>query len=220
VAQSDAQAAGRSIRELERLRDDCLVSVMQGLQTHDWGAGRVLKDYAARLYDASFGEVALDAIDLTQPLRLHTAKIPNDWVDYNGHVNESRYLQLFSDGSDALLRLIGVDQGYLRRGFSWFTVETHLMHKGEAHAEDVVEVATQVLAADEKRLHLFQTATRAGDGTVVATAEQMLLHVDTNASRACPAREDIRERVLRIAEAHRGLPKPDFAGRQVGAPRH
>ena len=33
-------------------------------------------------------------------------------------MNESRYLQLFSDGSDALLRLIGLDQAYLARGFS------------------------------------------------------------------------------------------------------
>src|SRR5262249_6108118 len=32
AAQSDAQAAGRSIRELERLRDGCLVAVMQGLR--------------------------------------------------------------------------------------------------------------------------------------------------------------------------------------------
>ena len=36
---------------------------MQGLQAHDWGAGQVLKEYAARLYDASFGEAALDALD-------------------------------------------------------------------------------------------------------------------------------------------------------------
>jgi carnitine 3-dehydrogenase len=219
VAQSDAQAGGRSIRELERLRDDCLVSVMQGLQAHDWGAGQVLKHYAARLYDASFGKVDTESLDLTQPLRLHTAKIPNDWVDYNGHVNESRYLQLFSDGSDALLRLIGVDQDYLRRGFSWFTVETHLMHKSEAHAEDVVEVRAQVLAADEKRLHVFQTATRKGDGTVVATAEQMLLHVDTHAGRACPSEPPVRGRLAEVAAAQAGLPRPADGGRHVGERR-
>src|SRR2546430_15460313 len=37
--QSDQQAGGRSIRELERLRDECLVSVMQALRAHDAGAG-------------------------------------------------------------------------------------------------------------------------------------------------------------------------------------
>ena len=49
---------------------------MQGLQAHDWGAGQVLKRYAARLYDASFGEVGIDAIDLAQPLRLYRARSP------------------------------------------------------------------------------------------------------------------------------------------------
>src|SRR3954467_8622128 len=53
VAQSDAQAAGRSIRELERLRDDCLVSVMQGLRAHDFGAGAVLAEYERALFAAA-----------------------------------------------------------------------------------------------------------------------------------------------------------------------
>ena len=36
-----------------------------------------------------------------------------DWVDYNGHVHESRYLQLFGDATDALLGELGVDADYL-----------------------------------------------------------------------------------------------------------
>lgn len=39
AAQSDAQAAGRSIAELERIRDDGLVAVLQALRRLDWGAG-------------------------------------------------------------------------------------------------------------------------------------------------------------------------------------
>jgi carnitine 3-dehydrogenase / betainyl-CoA thioesterase len=50
VAQSDAQAGGRSVRELERLRDDCLVSVIQALRTHGVGAGAVLADYERALF--------------------------------------------------------------------------------------------------------------------------------------------------------------------------
>ena len=47
--QSDAQAAGASIRELERLRDACLVSVIHGLAEQDYGAGAVLTEYERRL---------------------------------------------------------------------------------------------------------------------------------------------------------------------------
>ncbi|HET9600613.1 MAG TPA: 3-hydroxyacyl-CoA dehydrogenase NAD-binding domain-containing protein [Acidimicrobiales bacterium] len=45
VAQSDAQAAGRSIRELEAQRDDSLVAVLKGLQAVGVGAGEVLDRY-------------------------------------------------------------------------------------------------------------------------------------------------------------------------------
>jgi len=47
AAQSDAQAAGRSIRELERIRDDGLVAIIKGLKSLDWGAGALLSEYEA-----------------------------------------------------------------------------------------------------------------------------------------------------------------------------
>ena len=47
--QSDAQAAGADVRELERLRDDCLVGVLQGLRGRDYAAGAVLKQYESSL---------------------------------------------------------------------------------------------------------------------------------------------------------------------------
>jgi carnitine 3-dehydrogenase len=47
--QSDAQAAGADVRELERLRDDCLVGVLQGLRQRDYAAGAVLKAYEQQL---------------------------------------------------------------------------------------------------------------------------------------------------------------------------
>ena len=42
--QSDAQAAGRGIAELERLRDDCLVDIMRALEKYRVGAGAVLAE--------------------------------------------------------------------------------------------------------------------------------------------------------------------------------
>ena len=49
VIQSDEQAAGRSIRELEALRDDCLVAVMRGLADVGFGAGEVVVEHEERL---------------------------------------------------------------------------------------------------------------------------------------------------------------------------
>src|SRR3984957_4042423 len=52
-AQSDAQAAGASIRELELRRDDCLVAVLGALRAQDFGAGAVAGEHEQRLRDRS-----------------------------------------------------------------------------------------------------------------------------------------------------------------------
>jgi carnitine 3-dehydrogenase len=142
--------------------------------------------------------------------------VPAEWVDYNGHVHESRYLQLFAEATDALLSAVGVDAGYLAGGGSYFTVETHISHLRQLEAGDRVHVTTQVLDADEKRLHVFHVLLREGEGDAIATAEQMLLHVDTESGRAAPAREPVRSRVAELTERHAALPRPERAGRSIG----
>src|SRR5215204_5672600 len=216
VAQSDAQAGHRSIRELEELRDDCLVAVMQGLRTQHVGAGAVLEDYERALLDAGHPTVMAGDDDLTSPLRLHSARVLTEWVDYNGHAHDSRYLQVFGDATDALLRYLGVDAAYLAAGGSYYTVETHLSHLREASAGDGLDVTTQVLGFDEKRLHLFHELHRSD--VLVATAEQMLLHVDTTAGRAQPARPELLSRIGKLAAAHAVIPKPERSGRAIGIP--
>lgn len=219
VAQSEQQAAGRSIRELERLRDDCLVAVLQGLRPHRFGAGEVLGDYERTLFAADGAAAMRDGDDLSQPLRLHETRIIAEWVDYNGHAHESRYLELFGDASDKLYRYLGIDDDYLAAGGSYFTVETHLSHLREATAGERVVVATQLLDHDAKRLHVFHTLHRVDDDEPLATAEQMMLHVETAARRAGPARADVLQRVERIAAAHALLPRPERAGRAIGMAR-
>jgi carnitine 3-dehydrogenase len=208
VAQSDAQAAGRSVRELERLRDDCLVAVLHGLRDVGVGAGAVLAEHERLL---------LEAEGLPQPLRLHAAVVPAGWIDYNGHAHESRYLQVAGDATDALLDHLGIDADYRAARGSFFTVETHLSHLGQAREGERVEVATQLLAADDKRVHLFHALHRAGDGALLATAEQMLLHVDAESGRAGPAGDEVLTRLRAIAATHARLPRPERAGRAVGA---
>ena len=45
---TEQQAAGRTVKDLERLRDDCLVSIMEALRRHGVGAGKTLADHQAR----------------------------------------------------------------------------------------------------------------------------------------------------------------------------
>jgi carnitine 3-dehydrogenase len=219
VTQSDAQAGDRTIRQLEEVRDDCLVAVMQGLRTHGLGAGAVLGEYERGLFDAGSPKaVADDDGDLARPLRLHTARVLPEWVDYNGHAHESRFLQVFGDASDALFRYIGIDAAYLAAGGSYYTVETHLSYLREASAGEHLHVTTRVLGFDEKRLHLFHELYRSGDDLLLATAEQMFLHVDTGEARAHPAQPEILARIAKLAALHAALPRPARAGRAIGIP--
>ncbi|HLY55839.1 MAG TPA: carnitine 3-dehydrogenase [Stellaceae bacterium] len=204
VRQSDDQARGVSIRELERRRDDCLVAVMSALRDNDFASGATIKDYERSLVDES------------GVLTLHRATVKPDWIDYNGHMTEHRYLQVFGETTDALFQHIGADAAYLASGLMYYTVETHIRHLHEVTEGEALHATTQILAADDKRIHLFHAIYRSRDDQLLATAEQMQLHVDTNAKKAAPARADVLERVRKLAQAHSALPRPEGSGRSVG----
>src|SRR5436305_7331595 len=213
AAQSDAQAGGLSARELERLRDRVLVRLLQALRAEETGAGATLAAWERELLGAG---PAVETEGDGGPLRLPARSVPPEWVDYNGHVHESRYLQLFADATDALLGALGVDAGYLAGGGSYFSVETHLSHLRQLRAGDRVRVTTQVLGSDDKRLHVFHVLLREGEAEPLATAEQMLLHVDTASGRAAPSREPVCTQVAELTRRHAALPRPERAGRSIG----
>jgi carnitine 3-dehydrogenase len=213
AAQSDAQARGSSIRELERLRDDNLVALLQALRARSYAAGEVLREHEGRLFGAATVDVTPP--DPTQPLALNDAVVDLSWVDYNGHMTEARYLHVFAETTDAFLRHVGLDEAYLRAGHSAYTVETHLRHLREVAGLEPLRVLTQVLGADEKRLHLFHTMLHARSGETLATGEHLLLHVDTAAGRVGPWIEPVAGRIAGAAAGHAALPVPEGAGRAI-----
>ena len=216
AAQSDDQAAGIAVRDLERKRDDCLVAVLGALRSQDYAAGAVVKAHERALLDRG---LKTESDEEAAPLTTWRGRVLPDWIDYNGHMTEHRFLQCFGEASDALLRRIGVDGDYLGRHRSFYTVETHLMHLGQGAPDEALVVDTQVLAADPKRLHVFHRLRRATDGSVLASAEQMLLHVDTEAGRSIAAEGAVLDAMTHLAQVHAALPRPATTGRSVGMPR-
>ncbi len=213
AAQSDAQSGGYTLDELERIRDDNLVGILQALKANDWGAGKTLAEHERRLMNAQAAEA--DPADLSQPIRTFSRRVPPDWADYNNHMTESRYLECFAQATDALLRMIGVDGDYVASGGSYFTVETHIRHLAEVAAGEPVHATTQVLHAAGKTLRLFHQLFHDG-GTLLATGEHMLIHVDLQTRRASAPPVAIGERAAKLAAAHADLPLPDGAGRAIG----
>ena len=216
VEGTQAQAGGRSIRELERLRDNYLVAIQQVLREYDLGAGATLRALEQRLYTDAASAVAGQAEEAGQPLGVLAAHVRPEWIDYNGHMSESCYLQVFGDAMDSLYRRIGVDDAYRATSRMFFTVETHVTHQAEARSTEPLAVTVQVLAVDDKRLHVFLRLWRSSDATLLATAEQMHLHVDTASRKAAPIDAAVRERLAGLATSHAALPRPGEAGRHVG----
>ena len=150
------------------------------------------------------------------PLRLHETTAPPEWMDYNDHMSESCFLLAFGDSADAFFRYIGIDEAYRAAGHSLYTSETHLHHRQEAAEGEPLEMTLQVLDLDRRRLHIFHEMRHGGTGDLLASAEQLLVHVDMEAGRSSDMPEDLYERVAAIRRAHQALPRPDVVGRPMG----
>ena len=198
--QSDAQSGHLSIRELERLRDENLVAILRALKARNAAAGALINAHESgvqRWREAEDG--SLITLERTVPI---------DWVDINGHMNESRFGQVFSDASEAVMDRVGADPDYVASGLSYFTVDVRIRFLMEAHAGDPILVKTQVLQGEGKKLRLFHRLF-AADGTLLATGEQMLLHVSLDTRRTCEPAQHVRAAVEALAAAHAALPQPD-----------
>lgn len=191
----------------EQKRDDLIVALLRALRSQGYGPGETV----AR-WERGLRARAAVLTNCSGPLQMPTLEMPSHWVDYSGHVNQGRYLQLVSNATDTLLQYIGIDGNYRSNSGNYYTAETHLTHLRELYAGDRVQVLTQVLGADDKRLHLYHVITRQGDEKPAATGEQMLIHVDPTSRRSAPAKGRVREHLLELARLHAQLPRPERAG--------
>ncbi|MCG4453061.1 thioesterase family protein [Pseudomonas sp. MMS21-TM103] len=147
-----------------------------------------------------------------------TAILP-EWVDYNGHLRDAFYLLIFSYATDALMDHLGLDEaGRARCGHTLYTLECHLNYLAEVKLGAEVEVRTQLLAHDSKRLHIHHGLYLPGADSALAESEQMLMNIDSASGRSAPFDEQVLARVLALGEAHRDLPSPACVGRVIGLP--
>ena len=216
--QSDAQSGHHSIRDLERIRDNNLVSMMRALKGQDWGAGALLNAQDKAMKSGGPLADGLEAVvDLSRPILTLSQAVPLDWTDYNGHMTESRYLDAFARSTDRFMEMVGCDAAYIASGGSYFTAETHIRHLDEAHAGARITVKTQMLQGQGKKLHLFHSMYE-GD-RMLATGEHFLLHVDIETRRSASPSAAIEAALAQITEAQADLPYPEGAGVAIRAPQ-
>lgn len=153
-------------------------------------------------------------------LTLYRDHARTQWIDYNGHMSEAYYVLVFGFATDALLDHIGLDQAERTRSrSSVYTVEAHIHYLSEIGEGTPLQVRSRLLALDPKRARLFHALHHGDDGTLLATEELMLLHVDTGGPRTAPFAPSVYGRLERLLAAQKAEPWPPQAGRAIGAAR-
>ncbi|MEP7047016.1 MAG: thioesterase family protein [Ilumatobacteraceae bacterium] len=146
------------------------------------------------------------------PLDFYRGRVLAAWVDYNRHMTEAAYLTAFGWASDALFSYIGDDEAYRAAGHSFYTVETHIAYLREAAQDAPLRITTRVLGLDHKRLLIYHEMFDGDDDALLATTEQMLVHVDMDAGRSAPILPDVHAALQATLAAHSTLPAPAHAG--------
>ena len=152
-----------------------------------------------------------------RPITIATSVRP-EWIDYNDHMTESAYLKLFGDATDVILARIGAGFDYVATGYAYYTVETHICHLGQARLDEPVEVRSRVLAADAKRLHVLHEMTNRATGSIIASGEHMLVHVDARTGTSVKGPPDLLAQAQALVAQQDHLPPPANQGRQIRMP--
>lgn len=153
------------------------------------------------------------------PPNIHHETVISDWVDYNGHMNVAYYVLVFDHATDVFLNSIGMNIALREStGSSVFVAEAHVTYEDEVMEGDIVDVSSQIIGSDEKRLHLFHRMYRRSDGALAATNELMILHVNLNTRRVGPFPDPVLLQLQDIWTAHEEFSRPDQLGRVMGIP--
>ncbi len=192
--QSDAQSGHLSIRELERKRDRNLIAMMRALKQQGTSSGKLVGQHQRTL---------MHPPQNAQPMITQDRMVPVDWTDMNGHMNEGRYGQVFSDAAEGVMAFVGADEAYVsERQLSYFTVETTIKYLAETQAGEEIIVESRVTEGGGKKLRCFHEMKRKSDGEVMATCDQLMLHVSLETRRTCAPPEDVADKVAALAALH------------------
>ncbi|OLF54446.1 thioesterase family protein [Pseudomonas chlororaphis] len=143
-----------------------------------------------------------------------------DWIDYNEHLRDAFYLLIFSYATDALMARIGLDAaGRADTEHTLFTLEAHINYLAQARLGDPLQVRTQFLDRDRKRLHLVHNLYREGSPEPLAVSEQMLMNIDTRSGKPHAFAERVEARITELFRQHQGASHPGYCTRTIAIRR-
>ena len=159
VAGTHEQAAGRSIRELERMRDSCMVAIQQILREHDIASGATLRALEERLYREAVERAITEpgTLDFSFP-----CEVRPEWTTANGHLSPSCWSFVVDDALAAYCSWMMLDD--------WQLAETYQRPISAPRAADPLRTRVTVLNVDARRAHLSIVSELSGEVQLQAEA--------------------------------------------------
>ncbi|WP_044874462.1 thioesterase family protein [Pseudomonas sp. LFM046] len=139
-----------------------------------------------------------------------------EWIDYNGHMNDACYVNVFSKAIDAFMDYIGLDESFRsQQQLSIYTLQSVVHYLQEVGEGEPLQVVAHVLEHDSKKIRLFLTMQHASSHSRLSTMETLLLHVDMSVRRAAAFRPETLDKLETLANQQRDLGWPAEAGHGV-----
>ena len=155
--------------------------------------------------------------DTPAPVLSKQRTVIQEWIDWNGHMNIAYYVVAFDLATGDAFEQFGIGNTYRETSnCSTFTLELHVNYLQEIMEGESFKIQTLVLGVDSKRLHLFHSMHHAKTGELIATNENMFVHVNMENRRSTPFPDPIQKHLRAIASEHAELSRPKTAGRSIG----
>jgi acyl-CoA thioester hydrolase len=150
-------------------------------------------------------------------LEVATGRVGPEAIDYNGHCNVVHYRAAFDGGTDGLFAHLGLgpDDYNARTGHTLMVVEEHTRYHAELVEGDGWRILAQLLGHGAKTVHYALLLERLDGGGLVASHEELALHVDLGRRRAVPLPPAALAAVEALQAAQASLPRPPDLGRVI-----
>lgn len=146
----------------------------------------------------------------------YRVKVKPEWIDHNGHLNVAYFVLAFDYTTDAYYETLLIGNAYPEEsGCSVFTLGMDVDYLSELFAGDEVEITTQLLDWDYKRLHYYHTMVNLSTGIIAATNECLGMNVNLESRRSAPFPDQVQQKLRELLEQNKGLPRPQKQGRRL-----
>lgn len=136
-------------------------------------------------------------------------RIPETFLDQNGHMNIRHYVALFDEAGFAFFESLGIDPSYFsERKLGIFDLEHHLSYLAECHMDDEVSVYGRLVARNAKRVHGVWFLVNDTREQLSCVFEFVSSHADLAARKTAPFPSDVGEQFDRQVAEHQDLSWP------------